>query len=260
MIYSQMRDTIKNGDLLVWDSMPIVNFFTQSSYSHVGIALWIGKRLFVLEADIPEVRLYPLSQKASFYIITGVAPDWNEEVTDFALEFIGNKYSIWDAIRSLFVPLKVNGSWQCVEYAKFIYRKMGIELNDNYLPKEIVREFLTKGYNISYVINDLYKGRMPTNTDVFADFKSKVETITPTTTQAPIVGIIEEVAKHDEKVVDGVFKESEAKVESDVKSVEPTITNPSSTDPVDSKPPVETATTSVEPVLNVSGNTNTITK
>lgn len=164
-----MRDTIKNGDLLVWNNSKLISTFTQSSYTHVGLALWIGKRLFVLEADIPEVRLYPLSQKTNFYIIQGVAPDWNDSITDFALQFIGNKYSIWDAVRSLFMPLKVDGQWQCVEYAKFIYRKMGIELDNSYLPREIVKEFLDRDYNISYVINDEYKGRLKSHTNIFTD-------------------------------------------------------------------------------------------
>ncbi len=196
MLYSQEKNTIKNGDLLIWNNSPIINFFTRSTYSHVGLALWIGKRLFVLEADIPEVRLYPLSNKSSFYIIKGVAPDWNDEVTDFALEFIGNRYSIFDAVRSLFMPLKVDGAWQCVEYAKFIYRKMGIELNDVYLPREIVKEFLDKGFDIDYINNDLYTGRLKPKTNIFADFSNKVQKENSKDANAddhPIVEIVKEI-------------------------------------------------------------------
>lgn len=173
MLYSKVRDEIKNGDLLVWSNYKLIQVVSGSSYSHVGLALWIGKRLFVLEADVPEIRLYPLSRKHNFYTIRDVAPLWNDEVTNYALDFIGVRYSYWAAIKSYFMPLKVDGNWQCVEYAKFIYRKMGIELNDKYLPSDLVEELLEKGFNIDYVENDLYQGRIKPNTNVFADFKAK---------------------------------------------------------------------------------------
>jgi len=67
MKYSEVRDTIKSGDLLAWShrgwrtwydiKIQAVRFFTQSEFSHVGVAWAVGGRVFVLEAGCKKTTL-----------------------------------------------------------------------------------------------------------------------------------------------------------------------------------------------------------
>ena len=74
--YSEYRDQIKSGDLLAWShrgfrswhdfKVQAVRLFTQSEYSHVGIAWVVGGRVFVIEAVEPRVRIFPLSKLGEY--------------------------------------------------------------------------------------------------------------------------------------------------------------------------------------------------
>ena len=77
MIYKQARPMIRSGDVLAWSHRGIrswhdlkiwlVRMFTRSEYSHVGTAWVVGNRVFVIEAVMPKVRIYPLSKLGDFY-------------------------------------------------------------------------------------------------------------------------------------------------------------------------------------------------
>lgn len=100
MDYSQVRSSIKSGDILAfshgdWKTISgiktnIVRIFTRSTYSHVGIAWVVADRVFVLEAVKPKIRIYPLSTSGSFYLIQDGA-NWTKEAEDYALFYITNK-------------------------------------------------------------------------------------------------------------------------------------------------------------------------
>ena len=102
MEYKDYRKNIKSGDLLAWThrgwksfydiQIQAIRFFTQSEYSHVGIAWWSADRLFIIEALPPRVRIFPLSLAGDFYHIDINEP-FEKEVEEFALNQVGEEYS-----------------------------------------------------------------------------------------------------------------------------------------------------------------------
>ena len=81
MHYSDVRDSIENGDVLLFRGSllhsRIIQRWTRSVYSHVGLALWIRtdgvKRLMVIEAmEGRGIQLFPLSE----YLQRGDHVDW----------------------------------------------------------------------------------------------------------------------------------------------------------------------------------------
>jgi len=112
MKYSELRDTFKTGDLLVWSEggdwkswrniqLNLVRMGTMSDYNHVGIAYVVGGRVFVVESVVPYVRIYPLSRLLPFfYIKTGY--NFSMEHEERLLKYIGMPYSKWEALKAAF--------------------------------------------------------------------------------------------------------------------------------------------------------------
>lgn len=161
MYYSEARPLIKSGDLLAWShhgwgswydiKIQLVRIFTRSEYSHVGVAWVIGKRVFVLEATNPHVRIYPLSKADDFYWIP-MGAEWTEEVESYALSKIGEKYSTKDAIKAFFSLPIDNREWECAEYVKEVLAKAKIFLGNKLIPSKIVQRALEFKKPMTYVI------------------------------------------------------------------------------------------------------------
>src|ERR1035437_8655651 len=70
---------IKSGDLIAWThkgwsplydiEMQIIRLATRSEYIHVGTAWIAQERVFVIEAVMPCVRIFPLSYLVPFYLV-----------------------------------------------------------------------------------------------------------------------------------------------------------------------------------------------
>lgn len=148
--YSDVRQTIKTGDLLFWTGncfeCRIVRVFTGSTYSHVGIAWVVGDRIFVLEATPPVVRIYPLSNKVPFFLVK--APEeLSAKALTFALEHVGKPYSRWEAIKAyLGLLLDKNKTWECVEYTQETWRVDGYSMNVRAVP-ELLYQWCMKYFN-----------------------------------------------------------------------------------------------------------------
>ena len=109
MKYEDARPNIKSGHLIAfthrsWTSfydlkVQAVRFFTQSEYSHIGIAWVIDDRVFILESITGGVRIHALSDLVPFWHITTNAP-WKPETQKFALSLVGKPYSQIGAIRA----------------------------------------------------------------------------------------------------------------------------------------------------------------
>lgn len=129
MKYAQIRSRIKSGDLLAWQGKGfesrLVRALTGSSYSHVGVAWKIAGRLFVLEAALSGVRIFPLSSKGSFYWISLEGLDWSDSAEAAAMSPMGEQYSRLEAVAGYFGQTFLAKSWQCAEYALTIYASMG---------------------------------------------------------------------------------------------------------------------------------------
>lgn len=138
--YSEIRDTLKTGDLVSWKAGKVNSFFTailkiyqkilKPKSVHVGIVFVVGGRTFVVEARPPVVRIYPLSRMEDFYLIRTNIPDDKANV-DFLLQEVGVKYGILDLIRGLlFADGKNNKELYCSELASIYYEDIGtIDVN-----------------------------------------------------------------------------------------------------------------------------------
>lgn len=162
MLYNSIRNNIKSGDLLAWShkswrswydiKIQLVRLFTQSEYSHVGLAWCIGERVFVLEAVTPYVRIYPLSRSKEFYWIP-LNIQWDNKIEEEALSKVGDSYSQLDAIKAFFSLSIKNNKWECAEYVADILNVGGIDLGSKLTPAHIVESALKLGNDLHFISN-----------------------------------------------------------------------------------------------------------
>ena len=157
-LYSKVRHEIKTGDLIAWKTTKITSFFTfilylyqkilKAQYTHVGVAVREGDRIFVLEATPPVVRLFPLSLSGDFYHIP-TKFDRKSTQLDFLLLTLGRKYSLLDLIRSSFKFGSDNADYYCSELCADYYNAIG-HINNEWAgetPDAIVHEILKVNQN-----------------------------------------------------------------------------------------------------------------
>lgn len=140
--YSEIRDTLKTGDLVSWKAGKVNSFFTlvlkiyqkilKPKSVHVGIVFVIGGRIFAVEARPPQIRVYPLSKMEDFYLIRTNIEETNTNV-DFLLTEIGVEYSILDLFRGLFFSDgKNNKQIYCSELASLYYESINLLSAEKY--------------------------------------------------------------------------------------------------------------------------------
>jgi hypothetical protein len=161
MKYSDYRSNIKSGDILAfshegWKSWAdiktqAVRIFTRSNYSHVGIAVVIASRVFVLENVVPYARLYPLSQRGNFYHIAMRDVAWTDELEEKAFSYIGSKYSQWQAIKAFFVNLGRGNTSQCAALVSEVMYAANVYMGDRQTPDAIVLQAQLLGSAVHYV-------------------------------------------------------------------------------------------------------------
>jgi hypothetical protein len=114
MKYELMRNQIKSGDVLLWThrswktwydiKVMLVRLFQMSAYSHVGIAVVLAGRVWVLEAVTPKVRMVPLSNLLPCYHMTNPIGTTEEDL-ELGILLVGKEeieYSQAEAIRGYF--------------------------------------------------------------------------------------------------------------------------------------------------------------
>ena len=142
--YEEYRHNIRTGDLVAFShgniGGKIIQFFTKSAFTHVGIAYRVANRVLVFEAVIPRVRLFPLSKMGRFYHVL-LGRDLSYDAEEFAFSRIGDTYSVVECCRGYFgIANNDNAKWQCAEYSKGILRNNGLELSRKDTPVELVTE------------------------------------------------------------------------------------------------------------------------
>lgn len=159
MKYAECRETIKSGDLLAWDSQGgfqanVVRVFTKSEYSHVGIAWVTGGRVFVVEAVVPRVRIYPLSKTGSFYHIPMNKP-LSAKAEAYLLSQVGDSYSKWLAIKTFFKEIKDKDTnvWHCGKLSNLTLKINGYDYPGEFTPSQLVKATLKDGKHIQFVEN-----------------------------------------------------------------------------------------------------------
>ncbi len=165
MQYSRVRDKIQSGDIVAlshykWASLydlkvQAVRLFTQSEYSHVGVALVFGGRVWMVESVTPVVRIVPLSNyvKDGFYLIQNDTPMTQVE-QEFLLSKVGiSEYSQWQAIKAYFHQLNIgeDNIFECAEYVICARKISGMNLGDVATPSAVVKEAGILGCTIQYI-------------------------------------------------------------------------------------------------------------
>jgi len=164
MNYKNIRPQIKSGDLLAWShrapwyrswhdfKIAMVRFFTQSEYSHVGMAWVVGERVLVIEAVTPLVRIYPLSKLGAFYHLP-IGGIFGYEALAFALSRVGEPYSQIQAMAAPFAELQEDAKWECAELCIAIAKRMGVNLGRIATPTDVVRTAMLNGAPCTLVTN-----------------------------------------------------------------------------------------------------------
>jgi hypothetical protein len=162
--YNQARAQIKSGDVLAWThkgwrsfydfQVQMIRVFTRSEYCHIGVAWVVGSRVFVIEAAVPQVRIYPLSKVLPFYWIP-TNDYWTPEVEEYALSLVGSQYSKMEAIRG-FLGTVITGQnhlWQCAELTDSILVKGNVLRQEEAVvtPAGIVEELMKQGLTLTYI-------------------------------------------------------------------------------------------------------------
>lgn len=150
MKYVDARPNIKSGDVLAWThtkwnswyhlQIQLVRIFTQSEYTHVGVAYVVADRVFVLESVSSGIRQQPLSDELPFFWLP-TRVNWTDDVLKSAMSKMGQRYSKWEGILSLFRKIKPgsNSAWECAEYVNFTLQQAGIQIDCRNLPSDTVK-------------------------------------------------------------------------------------------------------------------------
>jgi hypothetical protein len=149
MKYSLVRPTIKTGDILAWSEgswkswyeiqLNLVRMGTRSEWNHVGLAWVIAERVFVIEAVVPRVRIFPLSKVLPCYMVKYDHSDIEEETL---LAQVGLPYSKWEAIKAFLGKVRTgdNGVWECAEVVNWIIGQKDLDwLTLDATPTETVK-------------------------------------------------------------------------------------------------------------------------
>lgn len=129
MKYVDVRNEIKTGDVLAfthksWKSwydfkVQLVRFFTQSEYSHVGMAWVANGRVFVMESVTGGVRIVPLSKFLPAYHLN--MSELTQDQIEKAFSVMGEPYSQWEAVKSFFGNIDdKDGKWECAEFVAVV--------------------------------------------------------------------------------------------------------------------------------------------
>lgn len=143
LLYSEIRDTLKTGDLVSWKAGKIRSIFDiilflyqkilRVKSVHTGIIVKIGDRFFVVEARPPAVRLYPLSKMDDFYLLK---LDLEEDHEDYNRLFrqIGVAYGYIDLLKGILGFKNSSKKLYCSEQCTRFYVERG------YFPYEVYNE------------------------------------------------------------------------------------------------------------------------
>lgn len=160
VLYKDIRSNIKSGDLIAWSQrkwdslhnieMQLIRIITRSEYVHVGTTWVVGERIFVIDAVMPKVRIFPLSNLLPFYLIPLNSP-WKKETEDFAIAQVGKDYSLLQAIQSVLKKPNLDDNWQCAELVHEIMKSDGIDLGEIYTPSELVNNALNYSSGLRFI-------------------------------------------------------------------------------------------------------------
>jgi hypothetical protein len=136
--YQVARNSIDTGDVFFTSSPAlfsrVIRLFTRSTVSHVGLFVWLGSRLFCVEAlEWKGVVLTLASERLRGAKIGKVASSKKPEtIIDDALGEVGSEYDMKGALLALFVDTKTSQRF-CSEYVSAV-----LWLNFSHLTRGII--------------------------------------------------------------------------------------------------------------------------
>ena len=166
-LYSEIKKEIKTGDLIAWDSpkysslLTFVLFLYQkitgTLYTHVGIVVKIGGRLYVVEAVPPMVRIFPLENHKRFYWIDATINAPAVKQLNFLTAKVGKPYSILDMFKIYLNMENSKEDYYCSELAADFYTHFGYitDPEAGYSPDTIVKAISEReGVDVVKVLMD----------------------------------------------------------------------------------------------------------
>lgn len=154
MKYAEARAKMKSGDLIAmsyrqpmfhdWYSFKvgIVRMFTKSEFSHVGVIWLAANRVFLIEAVVPKVRIYPLSNalaegEDAYWLAMNA--EWTPSAEDFAMSHIGQDYSQLKAMVASFSPWEHGRFTECAGLTIDLLNQANVCLGTIATPSAVVR-------------------------------------------------------------------------------------------------------------------------
>ena len=154
MQYTEVRDSIKTGDILLWQGSSIyariIRLWTGSSYTHVGMAWVVGGRILILQADPGTgVEVAPVSGNLPMVWVSR-PKELSSEALCTALDRLKEPYSMLNAIRAGFGLRPRKRGYQCVQFITTVLKADGEYLDPPSLtPGDFVTCLLDKGYTLT---------------------------------------------------------------------------------------------------------------
>ena len=149
MLYSEVRQHIKNGDLIAFKGKTLlsklIKLVTHGDVTHVGVAYWLHNRLLILEArEGYGVSLRALSRCLPFYWVP-THIKWSKRHETLSIERLGLSYSFLDAARAgVGLNFKSKGDI-CSEYAANILRISNPKIPKSPHPQALINHHIHEG-------------------------------------------------------------------------------------------------------------------
>lgn len=167
--YSEIRDSIKSGDMILWSASGdhlsqhdietnLVKIATESQWTHVGIAWVEHGRVWVMDLTTSGCAPRLLGDDAPFYLINSP-----KELTEAALQYAFARfgkmtYSKWQAVLGFLKRLTIGDDMkgECAEFVLEVYRASGMAPTEVATPYWCMVGALSnwKGASLTYVTND----------------------------------------------------------------------------------------------------------
>lgn len=133
-LYSEIRTNIQTGDLVIWkvdrvkSLSTLILYLYQKIYkrrsSHVGIAVNINNRVFVVEAKPPYVRMFPLSRTHDFMLLqTNIIN--KDAALDALLIHLGKPYTLFNLLQGVLGWKTSEQTLYCSELCALFYMDIG---------------------------------------------------------------------------------------------------------------------------------------
>jgi len=143
--YRDAKSRIQSGDIILWHgrglAARLVQWATNSYWSHAGVAIWWGPRLMVLDAyPFKGTRARPLSHdiEGAYWLPSSAV--WTKDAHAFALDELDKKYSLQNLWKTWLGLNLVGREYQCAQYVAAVMKKAGVDFTAPATPESISRE------------------------------------------------------------------------------------------------------------------------